>query len=174
MPGLYARAQVVIYPSSFAEPMGLAPLEAMCSARPVVVTRMGGLDEGVSKDCEVGYVVPDRDHHKLADRIAELLNSPERARKMGLKGRQHVLRHFDLESSYLDAMLAEYGSALHCTGRSRPRRVSDIVSVPVEARSVAIEVVSVVTDVAPVAPEAVSVLADGASVVADDRMPVGR
>lgn len=131
MPALYARARVVVYPSNFAEPMGLAPLEAMCAARPVVVSRMGGLDEGVSQDCEVGYVVPDRDHHKLADRIAELLNTPDRARKMGLKGRDHVRAHFDLRQSYLKPMLKEYERALRADGGQQKcltRKVADGMS----------------------------------------------
>ncbi|MEZ0093657.1 glycosyltransferase family 4 protein [Streptacidiphilus sp. EB129] len=112
MPGLYRRARVVIYPSVFREPMGLAPLEAMCAARPVVVTRVGGLDEGLSRDSEVGYVVPPRDPEALADRIAALLNQPARARAMGLAGRRHVLRRFDMKDRYLAPMVAEYRARL--------------------------------------------------------------
>ncbi|NUU26245.1 MAG: glycosyltransferase family 4 protein, partial [Streptomycetaceae bacterium] len=47
MPALYAGAHVVAYPSIYPEPLGLAPLEALCVGRPVVVTATGGLAEGV-------------------------------------------------------------------------------------------------------------------------------
>ncbi|MEV6484293.1 glycosyltransferase family 4 protein [Streptomyces sp. NPDC051576] len=107
MRNLYEAASVVIYPSVFAEPMGLAPLEAMCAARPVVVTRIGGLEEGVVDDGEIGYLVPDRNVDKLADRIALLLDSPELARNVGLRARRHSLDHFDLEH-YAGPMINEY------------------------------------------------------------------
>ncbi|MFI6010624.1 glycosyltransferase family 4 protein [Streptomyces sp. NPDC051243] len=108
MRDLYEEASVVIYPSVFDEPMGLAPLEAMCAARPVVVTRMGGLDEGIEYDGEMGYLVPDRNVHKLADRIALLLDSPGLAQTVGRRAREHVMEHFDLEKHYVRPMIGEY------------------------------------------------------------------
>lgn len=108
MRALYERASVVVYPSMFDEPMGLAPLEAMCAARPVVVTRMGGLDEGIEADEEIGFLVPDRNVAKLADRIALLLDDPARAEAVGRRAREHVVRHFDLRRFYLEPMLDLY------------------------------------------------------------------
>ncbi|QEU97732.1 glycosyltransferase family 1 protein [Streptomyces kanamyceticus] len=112
MPDLYAESTVVVYPSLFDEPMGLAPLEAMCAARPVVVTRMGGLDEGVDNDGVIGYLVPDRDEEQLAARLAELLDDRETGRLMGLRGRAHVTGHFDLRKIYLKRMQDEYRALL--------------------------------------------------------------
>ncbi|MFD4634415.1 glycosyltransferase family 4 protein [Streptomyces sp. NPDC058284] len=112
MPDLYAESTVVVYPSVFNEPMGLAPLEAMSAARPVVVTRMGGLDEGVDDDGVIGYLVPGRDTEQLAGllavRLAELLDRRETGRLMGLRGRAHVREHFDLRTMYLGQMQSEY------------------------------------------------------------------
>ncbi|MEU1182680.1 glycosyltransferase family 4 protein [Streptomyces sp. NPDC005820] len=112
MRALYERASVVVYPSMFDEPMGLAPLEAMCAARPVVVTRMGGLDEGIEADEEIGFLVPDRNVAKLADRIALLLDDPARAEAVGRRAREHVVRHFDLRRFYLEPMLDLYREQL--------------------------------------------------------------
>lgn len=109
---LYEAASVVIYPSVFDEPMGLAPLEAMCAARPVVVTRMGGLDEGVEYDGEIGYLVPDRSVDKLADRIALLIDRPVHAQQVGVRARAHVMTHFDLERHYVLPMIKEYRAQL--------------------------------------------------------------
>jgi len=113
MPEFYEKARVVIHPSSFAEPMGLAPLEAMCAARPVIATRMGGLSEGVGEDGVYGYLVPDGDVDKLAQRITQLLNDTEQARLMGKLGRERVVAEFDLAKCYVPQMLEEYGSRLN-------------------------------------------------------------
>ncbi|MEU6126629.1 glycosyltransferase family 4 protein [Streptomyces sp. NPDC047123] len=112
MPERYAESTVVVYPSVFDEPMGLAPLEAMCAARPVVVTRMGGLDEGVDDDGVIGYLVPRRDERQLAERLAGLLDDRATARLMGLRGRAHVKEHFDLCEIYLERMQDDYRALL--------------------------------------------------------------
>ncbi|MCX4975469.1 glycosyltransferase family 4 protein [Streptomyces sp. NBC_00620] len=108
---LYQEATVVVYPSRFDEPMGLAPLEAMCAARPVVATGVGGLGEGGS-----ALVTPDQDAEKLASRLADelwpLLTEPSLARKAGYMAREHVRDRFDLEEVYVDPMLDEYWTLL--------------------------------------------------------------
>ncbi|MFD4597602.1 glycosyltransferase family 4 protein [Streptomyces sp. NPDC058464] len=116
---LYEVASVVLYPSVFDEPMGLAPLEAMCAGRPVVASRMGGLAEGIRLDERVGFLVPERNSHKLADRVALLLGQPGLAREMGARSREHVLRRFDMERVYLWPMIEEYWhqSAIGASGR---------------------------------------------------------
>ncbi|WP_328846496.1 glycosyltransferase family 4 protein [Streptomyces sp. NBC_00258] len=107
---LYQEATVVVYPSLFDEPMGLAPLEAMCAARPVVATGVGGLGEGGST-----LVVPkkdDEDDGELASRFADelwpLLTERSLAREAGSAARDHVRALFDLEEAYVDPRLDEY------------------------------------------------------------------
>ncbi|MFF1682545.1 glycosyltransferase family 4 protein [Streptomyces sp. NPDC058256] len=104
---LYEEATVVVYPSRFKEPMGLAPLEAMCAARPVVATGLGGLGEGGST-----LVAPDKDEEKLAsgfaDEVWPLLTEPSLARKAGSMARDHVRARFDLEEAYVGPRLDEY------------------------------------------------------------------
>ncbi|MDQ1044516.1 glycosyltransferase family 4 protein [Streptomyces sp. V4I2] len=104
---LYEEATVVVYPSRFDEPMGLAPLEAMCAARPVVATGVGGLGEGGSR-----LVAPDEDEEELASRFADevwrLLTVPGEAREAGRAAREHVRDRFDLERVYVEPMLTEY------------------------------------------------------------------
>lgn len=95
MDALYAEADVVVYPSAYPEPLGLAPLEAMCAGRPAVASRIGGLPE-VVRDGVTGYLVPPGDPAALADRVELLLTDRPRALRMGRAGRHHVLRHFDL------------------------------------------------------------------------------
>jgi glycosyltransferase involved in cell wall biosynthesis len=108
MPELYSRARVVICPSTFAEPMGLAALEAMCSARPVVATKVGGLAEGIGEDGVSGFLVEPDDVKGLADRITELLSSPNLAWSVGNAARKRVLVEFDLEGGCLPPLVAAY------------------------------------------------------------------
>jgi glycosyltransferase involved in cell wall biosynthesis len=90
---VYHLAQVVVYPSLFEEPFGLAPLEAMASGVPVVVSRSGGMPEFVD-DGRTGFVVPRGDAEALAGRCLELLLRPSRARAMGRRARRAVVeRH---------------------------------------------------------------------------------
>jgi glycosyltransferase involved in cell wall biosynthesis len=91
----YAAATIVTMPS-WEEPFGLVALEGMAMAKPVVATGAGGVPEFLA-DGEMGLLVPPRDPEGLAAALLELLNDPERARTMGLKGRQRVLAEFTAE-----------------------------------------------------------------------------
>ena len=93
LPQAYGMADVVVYPTSGEEPFGLVPLEAMASAKPIIVTRSGGLIESVV-DGVTGFVIPKEDSALLADRLAALLARPDLARNMGNQGRRHVEQLF--------------------------------------------------------------------------------
>jgi glycosyltransferase involved in cell wall biosynthesis len=45
LPAVYAAADVVVFPSTWEEPFGMVPIEAMASRRPVVATTVGGSAE---------------------------------------------------------------------------------------------------------------------------------
>ncbi|MEA3493040.1 MAG: glycosyltransferase family 4 protein [Candidatus Margulisiibacteriota bacterium] len=89
MPDLYRMADVVIYPSIFEEPFGLAMLESMAAAKPIVVTSVGGMPEVIHDDVN-GYVVPRRNHVLLAEKIIKLLKDNELRGQLGRTGRQQV------------------------------------------------------------------------------------
>jgi len=93
MPEMYALSSVVVYPSSQAEPFGLTMLESQASARPIIVTRMGGMPEIIQDEIS-GYVIPHRDLEALADRITLLLEDNRLRRRLGETGRQIVEQHF--------------------------------------------------------------------------------
>lgn len=106
MPGLYAQSDIVIYPSVYPEPLGIAPLEAAAAGRPVIVTRIGGLPETVV-DGVTGYVVPPLDRTALTDSLRTLLKDRALARRMGEAGRAHVLENFALDA-HVDRMVELY------------------------------------------------------------------
>ncbi|HLG50721.1 MAG TPA: glycosyltransferase family 4 protein [Chloroflexota bacterium] len=116
LPRAYALADIVIYPTTGEEPFGLVPLEAMACARPVIVSRSGGLVESVV-DGVTGYIIPKEDPEALADRILHLLRDDALRRRMGQAGRQHVERHFSRQRM-ADQTVALYQAAL-AAGRER-------------------------------------------------------
>lgn len=99
LPEVYSLADVFVLPSR-AEPescdvegFGLVFLEANACGLPVVAGRSGGIPDAV-EDGVTGLLVDPTDQAAIADAIAELLSNPGRARQMGDRGRQRVLREF--------------------------------------------------------------------------------
>jgi glycosyltransferase involved in cell wall biosynthesis len=79
--------------SSRAEGFSNAILEYMAAARPVVATDVGGAGEAIVEG-ETGFLVPAGDDSAMAERIITLLREPERAQRMGRRGRQRVEHEF--------------------------------------------------------------------------------
>jgi glycogen(starch) synthase len=105
---LYARAAVVACPSR-REGFGVACLEAMAHARPVVATSVGGLRDLVV-DGETGLIVPPRDPQALREALSRLLHDSELRRRLGRAGRVRAQERFSWPS-VTDAMLAAYAEA---------------------------------------------------------------
>jgi trehalose synthase len=84
------RRSDVIVQKSLAEGFGLTVAEAMWKARPVVASRVGGIQDQVV-DGETGRLIDDpRDLPAFARAIEELVADPGRARELGDAGRKHV------------------------------------------------------------------------------------
>jgi colanic acid/amylovoran biosynthesis glycosyltransferase len=85
-------------------------MEAMAAGLPVISTNVAAVSEMVL-DGETGFIVPEKDSVALAQRIACLLENPDLARAMGLKGRLRCRELFNLDktSASLCKILTEYG-----------------------------------------------------------------
>lgn len=94
VPLLMAAADLVCVPSR-AEGLGLAAIEAMAAARPVVATRVGGLPE-VVEDGVGGALTPAGDPEALTTALRALLADPGRAAAMGEAGRARARERFGL------------------------------------------------------------------------------
>lgn len=85
---LLAASSVVAHPS-WIEPFGLAMLEGMVAGKPVVAASTDGsrylIEDGVT-----GLIVPPRRPEQLAAALIEVLQDPERARRMGEAGRKRA------------------------------------------------------------------------------------
>lgn len=93
---LYAASDICIYPSSSSEPFGLTMLEAMATAKPMIITNSGGMPE-VIHDGINGYVVPVRDFELLAAKIKNLLGDKQLRNRLGYTGRQMIESHYSKE-----------------------------------------------------------------------------
>jgi len=85
---------VLIAPSQM-ETFGLAALEAMARAKPVIASKVGGLPEVVQHG-ETGLLV-ERSTEQLRVALESMLNRPDEARCMGFSGFDRVMEQFTLE-----------------------------------------------------------------------------
>ena len=106
--------------SSKAEGFANAILEYMAAGLPVVATEVGGAREAISED-KTGYAVASGDDKKMAERIIELLNDPQRSRSMGERGRSFVAEKFSCDR-HLQNTLELYDELLS-TPKSAPSRI---------------------------------------------------
>ena len=78
---LQRRATVVVQ-KSLAEGFGLTVAEAMWKGRPVVASRVGGIQDQI-RDGETGLLVDPDDLEGFADAVVDLLDHPRRRRAWG-------------------------------------------------------------------------------------------
>ena len=87
------RADVVVQ-KSIAEGFGLTVAEAMWKERPLVGSRVGGIQDQIAEGV-TGYLIDDpRDLASCARAIERILGEPELARAMGETGRRRVLDNY--------------------------------------------------------------------------------
>lgn len=96
IPDLLSLTDVFVLPSLY-EGFGIALLEAMAAGKPVVATTVGGIPEFVASG-QSGFLAPPGDAPALARALKQLLDDPEKARSMGRLGRDHVTKHYSIES----------------------------------------------------------------------------
>jgi glycosyltransferase involved in cell wall biosynthesis len=105
LPGLYAKADIVVAPALWWEPFGIIPVEAMSCRRPVVAARSGGHLTTI-KDGETGLLFTPGDAKDLAEKLAILLDSHTLRTQMGAQGRQRVVEDFSwdviMKNHYLE------------------------------------------------------------------------
>jgi trehalose synthase len=100
------RQATIVVQKSLAEGFGLTVAEAMWKARPVVASRIGGIQDQI-RHGECGLLIDDpTDLKEYGDKIMELLKDPGRAREMGMAaqarvrdeflGARHLMQYVDL------------------------------------------------------------------------------
>ncbi|MCP5104676.1 MAG: glycosyltransferase family 4 protein, partial [bacterium] len=79
-----------------AEGMPNSIMEYMALGKPVVATDSGGNRELVVHD-ETGFIVKPFDAAELTARLLYLLDHPDRANQMGMRGKKRIEEKFSLE-----------------------------------------------------------------------------
>jgi len=100
--------------------LGTVMFQAMIHGKPVIATGVGGV-HSVVNDGENALVVPPSDSGALAARMLELLDDPERARKIGERGKRTVEEQFGPGQMLEQTVDAYYNAA--AKPRPEPVRV---------------------------------------------------
>lgn len=100
-------AELLVHPARW-EGFGLALLEAMLCARPVVASRVSSIPEIVA-DGETGLLVPPDDATALAAAVGRLLDDPAFASRLGAAGAERARAEFSV-ARMAEQTLAVYDS----------------------------------------------------------------
>ncbi len=92
----YRQAQLFALPSIF-EPFGMTTTEAMACGTPVVASRFGGIRTVINSG-ENGILVDPTNAEEFAGAMIALLKDSERAKLIGMAGRQTVVDHLSWEA----------------------------------------------------------------------------
>jgi len=101
VPDILAAVDVFVHcPSSLAEGLGIATIEAMAMGKPTIVTDNFGLKE-TTEDKVTGFIVPKGDIPALSQAILTLLKDRKLASDMGKRARARAERLFDMGKNIL-------------------------------------------------------------------------
>lgn len=90
---LYELATIFVHPTLF-EGSSLVTLEAMCHARPLIGTRVGGIPDKILRG-QNGYLIEPNDVTAIADKLLLTMRDQNKLRAMGAASYQIVRERFD-------------------------------------------------------------------------------
>jgi glycosyltransferase involved in cell wall biosynthesis len=101
LPSYYSACDIFVLPSiSRLEAFGIVGLEAMASAKPVIISDIPGVRE-VIEEGVCGFLSEPMNPKDLGNKITTLLSDPQLMRKMGEAGRRKVVDEFTWEKVVL-------------------------------------------------------------------------
>jgi glycosyltransferase involved in cell wall biosynthesis len=127
---LYASHDLFLFPS-LQDSGGVAVVEAMASAMPVICLNIGGPALSVSSDagCRVHPTTPDEAIDGLANSLLGMIDDPERCLRVGTRARERAITliGWDRLSPYLDDLYRRVaahnaGPSVRAPSTSRQRR----------------------------------------------------
>lgn len=96
MPQVLNSASIVSLPSNYGEGIPKVLIEAASCGKPIITTDTPGCREIVNNKVN-GFLIDVNNAEQLADKVIQLINSPELGVKMGQEGRKMVCNHFSSE-----------------------------------------------------------------------------
>lgn len=133
----YARADVVVVPSIWDEPLGLVILEAMASSTPVVASNKGGIPLAVKNNVN-GFLVRARSAKAIAKAVNLILKNEKLQQRMGHEARKTVEEKFDWEiiaKKFISYYQSSYDNSLKNHRLSKKLPYIDINRERIEVRS---------------------------------------
>ena len=116
----YQASAVTVLPSlTDAESFGMVLAEANACGRPVVGSRVGGIPDFV-RHGDNGLLAAPGDVEELAERIVTILRDPDEATRMGMRGRERVVREHDWDLLARRTLGVYEEAAAAGTGRVQP------------------------------------------------------
>jgi len=91
---LIKASDLVIHASISPEPFGRVIVESMSLAKPIIATNIGGPQEIIS-DGETGFLIEPSNPTKLANKINEVIDTPEKSKKIANAAQKFALAHYD-------------------------------------------------------------------------------
>ena len=114
---LYHAADAFVLPTR-ADTFSMVALEAMATGLPVIISRVGGIEDIVEEGA-TGFLTAPDDLSMLRDRLRRLRAQPALALSMGERGRRRVEEHFNLEK-HLATVMSLMHSAAHARAERKP------------------------------------------------------
>lgn len=102
----YDALDIVVVPSTEPESFGLVATEAMLSKKPVVASKLGGLQEIVVHE-ETGYLFEAGNSNDLCNQLEKIILNPNLGQNLGLKGQERVQNCFSTQN-YVQGMKKVY------------------------------------------------------------------
>ncbi len=121
LPRYYASADIFCSPATGQESFGIVLLEAMAAGKPIVASAIEGY-MGIIRDGEQGLLFPRKNSEALAETLAQLINHPAQAARMGAVGRQLVEQYRwqvvarQVETYYYDCIETSHNHAENHAG----------------------------------------------------------
>jgi len=92
---VYKKSSIIVLPS-YREGLPKTLLEAGLTGRPVIASDVPGCRDVVLHG-KTGYLFPLNDSETFSSYILDLIDNEEKMKKLGLAGRNHVIKHFSTD-----------------------------------------------------------------------------
>jgi len=89
----YYRADVLVAPSVWDEPLGLSIIEAMAAKTPIVATKKGGIPSAIKNNYN-GILIRARNSNEIVKAVNKIISDKELQQKFGEKSREIIKQKF--------------------------------------------------------------------------------
>ena len=90
-----AKGHIVVIPSVWEEPFGLAVIEAMANSKIIIASKVGGIPE-MLREGEEGFLVPKAEPEAIAEKVIWVMEHPDKANAMAARAYHRVSREFTI------------------------------------------------------------------------------